>query len=1730
LKGIGHPGEVEMKKFINMGVLSVVLLLVIVTVCSPIAIASSSSLNEVEGLEGKEADKPSESLLGGGDIEPQAPPDVDFCTATPPSEAVGNLVNITCMISDDVGVVSAWVEVKNKYGQVVGNFTMAFDTVSMMWCNESRYYTEGLHTYTIRAKDVEGNVITRTDAGFVFTMTDSIPPVISGQTAIPSPQDIGQDVNISCDIADNGAMEIVTVEVWDPDGFSVGNFTMSYDSFNDKWFYEQPYMKVGAYDYVIYAKDTAGFIDTISGFFVMEDKTPPTISDVQENPNPQEITKFVNISAIISDLDGVAEVLLEVTDPDAIIVGNWTMNFDVVNGRYYYNRTYIKEGIHDYIIWARDPSGNWNSYSGTFDMRPDWTPPVITGAVATPSPQEIFFYVNITADITDNSAMATVQVVVRDPSGTPIGNFSMGFDSVLSLYYHDQTYDILGTWTFTIWAGDTYDIWSSASGSFVIEDTTVPVISQVAADPNPQQVYFPVNISCEVSDNLMPSDAWVVVTDPQGMPVGNFTMIYDSGNGKWYYRQSYNIIGTFTFTIWANDTVNNFGFNTGSFTMWDTIPPAITGHSALPSPQESNSSVNISCKVTDNYQFFGTWVEVMDPFSGYIGNFTMLWDPVNSEFYLDQPYWQIGTHDYRIWLNDTSNNWDFAVGSFVIQDTTNPIISDITKIPQPQEVHGVVNVSAIVTDNYNVKQVIIDILDPFGGIVGNFPMSYDSVNGRYYHTQTYDEVGTYSCNLWTNDPLNNQDTATCNFDVVDTTPPVVSDVTEVPDPGEVNQPVNVSAVVSDNYVLKDVWLDIRDPFAVPIGNYSMAYDSVNGRFYYERPYGSLGIFTFTVWAFDYFDNWGKGIGSFRLVDTTSPVISAMTEIPDPQEVYLPVNVSAQVTDNYQMAQVYLEVRNPTGGLVGNFTMSLDPGSGRYFYESSYSTLGTFWTNLSAKDTRTNWAVATGNFLIQDTTEPLVQNTVAIPSPQDAGAVLRIETEVVDNYYVFPIVRAWVEVFDPFSVLLFNSTMFYDSGQGVFFYERAYTELGFHDFIITARDGNDNYGTNSSVFEIVDITPPSVGVPTATPDPQEVFLGVNVTVAVTDNYKVQDVFIDITDPSSGWVGNFTMIYDVGTDEWGYERAYNMLGTYNCEIWAFDTSSNPDSETCSFLMRDTTAPTIENITEDPNPQNIGGIVNVSANVYDNYQLLAVRFEVWDPDSNYLGEIPMTLDPATGRYFFEAPYSVIGTYDFNVKAVDSSTIWGSVSGTFDIEDLVPPTVTAISPAPQEVHTNVKISAIANDNIAVGGAWVEVRDPFGAVLGNFSMTFNPGDGRYHYEQAYDVLGTWNFTVRAFDTNLNWASDEGSFVVQDTTGPQINAPTPPAQEIAVPITIVATVGDNFWSMSNSTLWVWINVLFPNGTAVENVTMNYDPGNDEFDYQNSFSDILGTYSFEIWAVDASGNWNSGQDSFIVRDTQDPIANAGPDQNVDQGDLVSFDGSLSTDNDPHFDGTGTYTWTFNDQGTKTLDGITPTYTFSKGGNYVVTLTVRDRSNNQGTDTVTITVTAGPNPPVHLLVTDSKEDSLKLTWSPPSQYSDGTPLSEPDIQKYTIYRSDTPDGPYEEITEVVGETEYTDTGLADNTTYYYKLTCWAGDIESEKSESNQGRTLPPAPPSEPWSLLGLDLTFWLLMTTLIIVVVVVTVLAVALLRRRKKPIPTEAYPQEVFAEAYVEEEYLPPPPPS
>jgi len=151
---------------------------------------------------------------------------------------------------------------------------------------------------------------------------------------------------------------------------------------------------------------------------------------------------------------------------------------------------------------------------------------------------------------------------------------------------------------------------------------------------------------------------------------------------------------------------------------------------------------------------------------------------------------------------------------------------------------------------------------------------------------------------------------------------------------------------------------------------------------------------------------------------------------------------------------------------------------------------------------------------------------------------------------------------------------------------------------------------------------------------------------------------------------------------------------------------------------------------------------------------------------------------------------------------------------------------------------------------------------------------------------------------------------------------------------------------------------------------SYDPGCDTLSYHWDFgngvwyADVqattvtyceVGSYTVTLTVSDGDGGVSTTTVTVTVNNVA-PVADAGPDQTVNEGDTVSFSGSATSD--AGFCDTLSYEWTFGD-GTPAVTGtLTPTYVYCDNGVYTVMLTVTDDEGTKVSDTLLVTVNNVP----------------------------------------------------------------------------------------------------------------------------------------------------------------------------
>lgn len=660
-----------------------------------------------------------------------------------------------------------------------------------------------------------------------------------------------------------------------------------------------------------------------------------------------------------------------------------------------------------------------------------------------------------------------------------------------------------------------------------------------------------------------------------------------------------------------------------------------------------------------------------------------------------------------------------------------------------------------------------------------------------------------------------------------------------------------------------------------------------------------------------------------VADTAPPTIAGPSAVPSPQNPGGIVNISASIFDNLAVAGSWVEVWDPVGGSVGNFTMTFDTITGRRYYFQTYVTLGDYAYTITAEDTSGLTATASGLFRIQDMIAPTISGAAATPDPQEVFFSVNVTATATDNVGV---IGTYVEITDPLGGW-FNVTM--DRAGSAIWFAQTYNLLGTHSYMISVHDAAMHWATAVGTFLVRDATAPLAD---AGPD-RSVELGLPFVFDGTgssDNVGIVSYAWDFLDGGSP----VTLT--------GATASYMFLnlGTVFATLTVRDASGNSGTDMVTVLVVDPTPPEITDVRTDPPLQDVGLSVAVSARVWDRFGVAGVSLRVQDPTGSVLN---VSMPAAGSRHELALPYATKGVHIFQIWAVDTSGNWNSTSGAFVIADLSPPAVSmTATPDPQDIFGTIEVAATVTDNDMLANVWAEVRDPSGLVAAILPMT--PQGGQWTATFTPAVLGPHRTTVWATDVSGNLGFDLRTVWSVDRTPPTLLVDAPLTAEVLTTFTTTVTVADDLGSYV--------------ATMEARDLSGVSAGNRSLVLPSPVAvlwrfDALGEHPWVAWAVDPSGNSVVIEGMIDVVDSQPPIADAGPDRTIVQGTTVPLDASGSTDNY----GIATYTWTFvANGGTRVLSDEHAAFEFRQAGSVVVTLIVEDLAGNLGTDTASIRVVA------------------------------------------------------------------------------------------------------------------------------------------------------------------------------
>ncbi len=388
--------------------------------------------------------------------------------------------------------------------------------------------------------------------------------------------------------------------------------------------------------------------------------------------------------------------------------------------------------------------------------------------------------------------------------------------------------------------------------------------------------------------------------------------------------------------VWFDFTDGQWGTDTEIMYVnmtYDFKKPNITSVLKYPTNPGNLDEVNITAHITDNLE-----VDIALINSNHTG--TPLYYPMDLLSGDEQDgYWNYTipkypagtTITYLIWANDTSNNSVIdGPYQYIVRDNENPNITSVSRDPTFPNQFDTVNITVHVTENVGVDIILIN--SNHTGVTINYtmdPLSGGNQDGYWNYTipvSPFETTIIYS--ILVNDSSNNiASDGPYQYTVGDGEAPNITSVSRYPiNPTNIDI-VNITAHITDNYVIFDVFLISNYSGVVDIYPMDFLSGTVqDGYFNYTIPANTTGTtIVYQIYATDlYFNTDSDGPYQYVIRDGESPNINSTSISPF---YYTPkdnVTITVHITENVGVDKVLI-FSNHTGTMT-EYSMNFVSGT------------------------------------------------------------------------------------------------------------------------------------------------------------------------------------------------------------------------------------------------------------------------------------------------------------------------------------------------------------------------------------------------------------------------------------------------------------------------------------------------------------------------------------------------------------------------------------------------------------------------------------------------------------------------------------------------------------------------------------------------------------------------------------------------------------------------------------
>ena len=741
---------------------------------------------------------------------------------------------------------------------------------------------------------------------------------------------------------------------------------------------------------------------------------PPQFSNVVESSDPLEFGQQETFQVDVTDSEtNVDTVFIELEGT------NYTMS-NIVGDTFEYNWTPNTFGIKNYVFYANDTDGSWNSTSGSINII-DTTLPNLTNLLESADPLELGQTETIQINVTDLSSISHVLI------GFSGVNYTMTKVSSATWEFNSWTPTSTGIILYTIYANDTEGNWNLINDNITVMDTIAPTYSDLieSADPLPLGQNETININVYDTPG---SGVKEVILEYDNI---NHTMTFIGVNTWTWSNWKPSFIGTFDYTIYMTDNSNKLNTTSGSIDVFTSAGPTIQNMSKSANPLELGQFETIQVDVDDVDGVSDIFIEI-----GGI-NYTM----ANVGGIRYEYAWlpsSVGTKLFTIHANDSLNNWNQLSDSISVQDTTPPNLANLVENFDPLELGNTLTISIDATDLTGINQIKFEI----NGV--NITMSHIGGNTWSNNTWLPVNVNSYSYTIYAQDNSNNWNSTSGSIEVVDTISPELSNLYEEFDPLELGLSETIQINITDFAPINSVIIEIEGL------NYTMLKISSNTWEYNGWTPSITGLKIYTIFVNDSSNNMVSLTSNISVIDTTVPVLSGLFENADPLELGQTEIIRIEVTDFSGISHVLIEING------ANYTMTYVSGTKWEYSTWTPSSLGLKLYTIYANDTINNWVSLDNNITVTDTIGPTLFNMNKNSESIFLGQSVSIQVDVTDLSDINEVI---IELENS------NHTMIFVNGNTWEINDLTPSITGTLIFTIYARDSLGNWNSNSYIIMV-----------------------------------------------------------------------------------------------------------------------------------------------------------------------------------------------------------------------------------------------------------------------------------------------------------------------------------------------------------------------------------------------------------------------------------------------------------------------------------------------------------------------------------------------------------------------------------------------------------------------------------------------------------------------------------------